>query len=205
MRTQKYVVAAAIGVGLASTAQASTIATFADPASGPTTPLFAWDNGTTTLTGGWAGLGLNLLTPGVPAADFANATFTMTPLTQTATFSGIVLLTGGTIRFFDSGAAEVLRIDFSSAVLSASLSVGASDLTANNVTFSGSMIPLGSTISNEAFAFSFANPVQTGQTGLPPSFTVTSSFTSSADIIIPAPGAAALMGLGGIMAMRRRR
>lgn len=196
---------AVIAAGLSSSAFADTIATFADPAIGPSTPLFSWDSVTTTLTGGWASTGLNLLTPGVPAPDYANATFTMTPLAQTATFSGIVLLNGGTFRFFDSGATEVLRIDFSSAVLTSSLSLGASDLTANNVTFSGSIIPLGATLSAESFAFSFANPVQTGQTGLPPSFTVTSAFTSSATIVIPTPGAAALLGLGGLMAVRRKR
>jgi MYXO-CTERM domain-containing protein len=195
----------ALAAGLSAQARADTIATFADPALGPSTPLFTWNSVTTQLTGGWSGTGLNLLTPALPAPDFTDATFTMTPLTQTFAFSGIVLLSGGTIKFFDSGATEVLRIDFASAVLSSSLSVGASDLTANNVTFSGSMIPLGWALSDESFAFSFANPVQTSATGAPPSFTVTSAFTSSATIVIPTPGAAALLGLGGLVAVRRRR
>ena len=59
---------------------------------------------------------------------------------------------------------------------------------------------------NEAFAFSFANILNThSDTGAVTGYTVTSSFTSSADLQIPAPGAAALLGLGGLVAARRRR
>lgn len=210
MRTAAFVVvSAAIAAAVASSAHAGTIATFADPAAGPSTSLFQWDANAGILTGGWTGAGLNLLTPDVPAIDYADATFQMTPLSAALAVSGVVFLSGGNIRFFDSSSVEIFRIDFSSAVLTASLSLGASDFTANNAVFSGSIIPLGYIPSNEAFAFSFANPVQTGPSPMPgqvpPSYTVTSAFTSSADLQIPAPGAAALLGLGGLIAARRKR
>jgi MYXO-CTERM domain-containing protein len=55
--------------------------------------------------------------------------------------------------------------------------------------------------SSEAFSFSFANPIVTD----PTHYSVTSAFTSSADVVIPAPGAVTLLGIGGLLAARRRR
>ncbi|MBI5864061.1 MAG: PEP-CTERM sorting domain-containing protein, partial [Planctomycetes bacterium] len=51
-------------------------------------------------------------------------------------------------------------------------------------------------LSQEAFAFSFANPV-----GTPENYTATASFTSSA---IPEPASIALLAIGGLLALRRR-
>ena len=70
-------------------AQAATILTFADPADGPSTPLFTLAGG--QLTGGWASgnTGLTLETPGLAAPDFVNAWFDFTPVTVTPTMEGL--------------------------------------------------------------------------------------------------------------------
>ena len=196
----------AVGLGsLAITAAASadTVATFADPTTGPTPSLFQFNAGTGTLTGGWGGSNLLLQTPGLPAVpDFANATFTMSPLSAIGAFGNIYHLGGGQLNFFDSLANPLLTISFGDAWLTGSLGLGASDFMSNSVIFSGPIMAGFGSVSNEAFSFSFANPVATTPTG---SFTTTSSFTSSANLVVPAPGAAALLGLGGLLAGRRRR
>ena len=182
----------------AGAAQAATIGTFADPTTGPTPSMFQWNATTGTLTGGWAGANLDLLTPGVSAPDFPNATFTMTPLVATSVTFGIAQFGAGSIQFRDSLNTAIFLIEFDAAVMNASLSFGGSDFIGFNVRFSGPILDVAA--QNEAFSFSFANPAST-QNG----FTVTSSFTSSADQIIPAPGAAAILGAGLLMAGRRRR
>jgi len=188
--------------GLAASASAQTVATFADPAAGPATPLFALNAATGVFSGGWNGTGLTLLTPALPVTSYSNVTFALTPLNTTFMIGGFRMLSGGDVRFFDSALAEIFRISFTDATLTSSLSFGSSDFVGSNVAFSGSIFPLGYTLSNESFAFSFANPASAAPTG---SFTVTSSFTSSADILIPAPGAGILAGLGGVMLLGRRR
>lgn len=192
--------AAVLVAAAAGSASGVTVATFADPTSGATPSLFQYNATTQTLTGGYSGLGLTLETPGLVAPDFADVTFTMTPLAAVATLGPFVQFGPGSVQFFDSVASPIFRIDFTGALLAGSQSFGASDFSGFGVTFSGSILGSLQSISNEAFAFSFANPVAT-QTG----FTVTSSFTSSADIIIPSPGAAALLGVGGLLMARRRR
>lgn len=191
--------AAAVLAAAAGSASAVTVATFADPTSGPTPSLFQYDTTTQTLTGGYSGLGLTLETPGIGAPDFADATFTMTPLSAVLVVGPFVQFGPGTVQFFDSAANPIFRIDFDGGLMSASLSFGASDFSGFGVTFSGSMLGAIESITDEAFAFSFANPVSS-QTG----FTVTSSFTSSATIVIPTPASAALVA-AGLLVMRRRR
>jgi MYXO-CTERM domain-containing protein len=201
MRVSQFATIAALGtLAAASSAMASTtVATFADPSNNSNNPLFTFNG--TTLTGQWLGpaSGLLLETPGVAAPDYANAQFQMTPLTVSSNFGGIYFMNGGSINFSDSFGAPLLTISFTSALLSGALGLGASDFTGFAVTFSGPILN-GYTVSNESFSFSFANPITSGN-----GFSVTSSFTSSADLVVPTPGAAALLGLGGMFASRRRR
>jgi len=200
-RNTSVILCAAAFAAITASAHAAsvTVATFDDPALSAGTPLFA-RNGN-TLTGGWNGVGLLLRTPGTAAPDFANATFTMTPLNVVNDFGAFAQLTGGTIQFFDSAHAPILTMSFTSANLSNMLSLGASDFLAQNVTFSGPIMAGFASYSSEAFSFSFANPLVTDSTH----YSVTSAFTSSADVVIPAPGAMTLLGLGGLLAARRRR
>jgi len=200
MKTGQILAAAVMALTAGSAAQAVTIATFADPTLGPAPSLFQWDATTQTLTGGWSNPGLLLQTPGTSAIDFVDATFQLTPMVATSTLFGISFFGPGAIQFFDSAANPIFRIEFDSALLNSSLSFGASDFVGFNVRFSGSILDFPT--QNEAFAFSFANPVAAPANG---GFTVTSSFTSSADRLIPAPGALALMGCGGLVLARRRR
>lgn len=189
-------IAAVAGVMVgAATARADTIATFADPAIDGSTPLFTFDGASLVLTGGWSGNGLLLQTPGLPAPDFPDATFTMTPVPVVQVYPGLYLASSGAIQFYDSASNPIWRIDFGSALLNASLSFGASDFIGQNVTFSGSIIP--APLSQEAFAFSFANPVATAN-----GFTVTSALTSSA---VPEPASLALMALSVVGALLGRR
>jgi MYXO-CTERM domain-containing protein len=176
-----------------------TIATFQDPAPNAGTPLF--ERNGAIFTGSWNGPGLLLATPGSPSPDFANATFQMSPLTVVNDFGSFQQMSGGSIQFFDQTNAPILTMSFTGASLSNILGLGASDFLAQNVTFSGPIVAGFASITSEQFSFSFANPVITDQQH----YTVTSSFTSSADVVVPGPGAAALLGLGGLMAARRRR
>lgn len=204
MKIVQAMLATCVGsLAISAAASADTVATFADPAAGPGTPLFSFNAGTGTLTGGWGGAGLLLQTPGLPAVtDFNNATFTMSPLSTIGAFGNIYHLGGGQLNFFDSSNNPLLTISFGDAWLTGSLGLGASDFMSNSVVFTGPIMAGFGSISNEAFSFSFANPVSTAPQG---SFTTTSSFTSSANLVVPAPGAAALLGLGSLVAIRRRR
>jgi MYXO-CTERM domain-containing protein len=192
--------AAALAVASLSTAaQASvTVATFDDPSSSSLTSLFQ-RNGI-LFTGGYNGLGLTLQTPGTPAPDFPDATFTITPLTIINDFGPFAQLSGGTIQFFDDLKNPILRIDFTGASLSNILSLGASDFLAQGVTFSGPIVASFPGLTDEQFGFSFANPVVID----PQHYTVTSAFTSSATVT-PTPAALSVLGLGGLVAARRRR
>jgi len=192
-----FALAGAIGaLAVAGLAQADTVATFADPGTVPATPLFTVSG--PTLTGGWSGLGLTLLTPGTPAPDYTDVTFVMTPLTVTPLFPGFGTTNGGTIGFFD-GITLIFEIQFDSGFLTTPASFGGSDFVGQNVRFSGPA--LGGLLSaSEAFAFSFANPTATAS-----GYTVTSAFTSSADLRVPGPASLAGLGLGLLAFGRRRR
>jgi MYXO-CTERM domain-containing protein len=177
---------------MAGAASAGTFATFADPSTSAATPLFVLAGN--TLSGGWSGLGLTLQTPGSIAPDYTDVTWVMTPLNRVgpAPFS---LFSGGNIQFFDSSANMIFRIDFASSYLAEPISFGATDFIGQNVVFSGPIVD--APTSAESFAFSFANQVLT-QDGM----TATAAFTSSA---VPAPGAAAVLGLAGLAGRRRRK
>ncbi|RMF83043.1 MAG: hypothetical protein D6744_05435, partial [Planctomycetota bacterium] len=149
---------------------AGTIATFADPAVDGSTPLFLVDSA--TLSGGWSGSGLTLITP-ISGQIFENATFSMTPVS----ISGGGILSAGTIQFFEDiadGGGLILQIDFDAGTLNLPFGFGASFAAGDNVTFSGPIIP--GPLTDETFAFSFANPQPAGQQGT----SYTAAFTSSA-------------------------
>ncbi|MFQ5805650.1 MAG: PEP-CTERM sorting domain-containing protein [Phycisphaerae bacterium] len=183
------IVLATASVILTASAPADTIATFADPASDGSTPLFTLSG--STLSGDWSDTGLDLITP-ISGDEFPDATFTMTDLTVLDPEGS---LSGGTIEFFDNGGSSVLRIDFDAGQLFSPFGFGASTLVGHNVTFSGPIITI--PLVEESFAFSFANQVTT-----PDGFTWTAAFTSSA---IPEPATLTLLIVGGIATGVSRR
>lgn len=199
MHARFVALSAAAALTLGATAHAATVATFADPASGPGTPLFTLTGN--VLSGGWSGLGLTLQTPGTPAPDYTNVTFRMTPLNVIPLFGGFSMTNGGVVTFFDSAANPILNITFSAGFLTSPSGVGASDFNSQNVAFSGAALG-GLLPSDEAFSFSFANPVALPQGA---GYTVTSAFTSSATLDIPGPVSLAGLGMGLLVAGRRRR
>lgn len=175
---------------------ADTVATFADPAANGSTPLFSFVSGppgSASLSGGWANNGLTLLTPGLAAPDIANARFSMNPIIATGSGNNWSLV-AGTINFTDSGGSPLFTIQFSSGQLTTPNGFGASDFVGQGVTFSGPIIPGG--LTDETFAFSFAN-----QIGTPENYTATASFTSSA---VPEPVSVLLLAVGGLLTLRRR-
>lgn len=192
MRRFPWVLALAATLTAGAFGQTFTVATFSDPALDETTPLFELNG--STFTGGWSGTGLNLLTPGLTAPDFSNATFDMDPLTLLNPGTG--QLSGGTIRFYDNAHTLQFTITFSNAQLYVPFVFGASDgFMAETVTFGGPAVT--TPLSTETFSFDFANQTAT-QTG----FTATSSFTSSASV--PEPSTLGLALIGGLAALRRR-
>ncbi|MBX3386757.1 MAG: hypothetical protein KF768_09315 [Phycisphaeraceae bacterium] len=186
--------------GLVGSAKATTVATFADPTTGPTPSLFQWDGTTNTLTAGWSGLGLDLLTPGTLAPNYTDATFTLTPLVGVVA-GPVVTFGAGSVQFFDNAANPVFTINFNSATMLIPQGFGSSAFVGAGVTFSGPALGPVLSISNEAFSFSFANLAPQANGG----FTATSAFTSSADIVIPTPGAMAMLATAGLCGLRRRR
>jgi hypothetical protein len=184
----------AVGAPLAL-ADTFTVATFADPAPNASAPLFSLTGN--TLSGGWSGTGLSLDVP-VAGVVYHDATFAFSDLTV---LDGDGTLSGGTIEFFDSLSNSVLTIDFVGAqMLSFSeppitviFGFAAADSANHDVSFAGPGVPGG--LTEELFAFSFANPRTVGETT-----TWTASFTSSA---IPEPASLVLLALGAAVLRRR--
>lgn len=195
--SNRRLICAALGFGFGGyLAAGDTIATFADPAANGSTPLFAFVSGppgSGSLSGGWTGVGLNLLTPGLAAPDFANARFLMNPVSASGSGNNWAL-GAGSINFSDSGGNALFSIQFNSGQLTTPNGFGASDFIGQGVTFSGPIIPGG--LTDETFAFSFAN-----QVGTPENYTATAAFTSSA---VPEPVSMILLAVGGMLALRRR-
>jgi len=192
-RSRVFALAAAGALLLSAVAvQASTIAAFADPSPDGSLPMFNIDLSGNLITGGWSGGGLLLTTPGIPAPDYPDATFVMTPLALSG--GGPLYTTGpGSVVFYDKLSNPLLTISFSGGFLTNGLGFGASDFVGSNVTMTGSILP--GPVSAEAFSFSFANPTPTAN-----GYTVTSSFTSSA---VPEPGSVVLLLAGAAIALRR--
>jgi hypothetical protein len=197
-----FTAVAGLAAGASSaSAQTTTVAAFFDPSfTSNNTPMF-FRNGP-LFTGGWSGTGLTLFTPGLMAVpDFNDVTFTMTPLVVVGGAFPQETLSSGVITFRDNTNTPILFMSFDAAHLSP-FGFGAADFFFDNVTFSGPILTgIGAVSANEQFGFSFANLVGNPATN----FSATASFTSSAQIIIPAPASAALMGAGGLLAARRRR
>jgi len=185
----------ALALAMVGSAHADTIVTFADPATTGATPVFALTGN--QLTGGWSGTGLTLLTPGLAAPNYLNATFQMTPVTVTLIVPGLFSTSAGSLSFFD-GANPLLTISFQAGFLNSPFSFGASDFIGQGVAFSGPVVT--SPFLDESFAFSFANYTPTAG-----GFTVTSAFTSSANPEIPAPAGFAGFAIGALVLARRRR
>lgn len=186
---------AALAFAGVAAVNADTIATFADPSPNGSQPLFTFSSGggTGTLSGSWTSTGLTLETPGLAAPDFANARFIMDPVSATGG-PNVWTLGAGRIRFQDSGGTDQMFISFSGGTLTSPVGFGGSDFVGLDVAFSGPIVT--SPLTDEAFAFSFANPAGTLE-----DYTATAAFTSSA---VPEPASIALLALGGMLALRRR-
>lgn len=184
----------------ASSAQAITVATFADPTIGQSnpTPLFTFspDGPNGTLDGGYEGLTLATF-----VGTFTGVSFELEGdgngfVEATASVADRYNLGAGSVRFFTGSDANLLTIAFDSGTLT-NTGFGSSDQQGGNVTFSGTIA--GANLFNEAFAFTFANPKASGS-----DITYTASFTSSADAV-PEPASLAALGLGALTLLRRRR
>lgn len=190
MRTYRAVATwAAVGIcGSAALAQSVTVASFSDPATSSATPMFVLAG--TSFTGGWEDGNLDLVAP-LAGTTYDEVHMTMTPLT----WDGMFGLSGGTI-WFSQGESLVLQIDFTSATLVQPFVFGASEFVAEDVTFSGPATN-GLPLTSEQFAFSFANPMLTGNGA-----TWTASFTSSATIV-PEPASLVLLVMGAVASLKR--
>lgn len=180
---------------LGATAQAITIATFADPAADETTPLFLYDADAGEVEASWSGTGLTLETTDT---DISNVTFVMEAVMETS--PGV--FGAGQIDFFDlaNSIDPIFTINFDSAALSVN-GFGATEfLATNGIVFSGPILP--APVDEESFAFAFTNQVAVAPPG---SFSATASFTSSVGIIIPEPATLSLLAAGGLLLTRRRR
>lgn len=180
---------AVIGVlALASTASATTMtfATFADPAANANQPLFQYAADYSSVQAAWTQPGLTLEVP-FAGQTFSDVQFQLYGANPSQT---------GYIEFW-TNSGPLMRVDFSSAALS-EFSFGARDTFANSGVVEITYYPWGGSVdlTEEAFAFSFTNIVET-----PQGITATAAFTSSA---VPEPTTFVVLGLGCVVMLRRR-
>ncbi len=194
----KLLTRTAIAAGFASAAlvaQAATFATFADPTIGQSNPLplFTLDTVGNTLSGSYTG-GITLVTS---ATTYNGVSLSMKSVAATPVVPGVYNLSAGAVTLSNASDSNILTISFAAGTLSDN-GFGGSDFKGNGVTFSGSSVP-STGLTNEAFGFSFANPAQAGN-----NVTYTAAFTSSASPV-PEPASLAVLGIGAIAMIRRRK
>jgi hypothetical protein len=184
------------GIVGGATADADTVATFSDPTTGPETPLFTLSGD--ELSGDWAGMG-----PGGETLDlhvpwtgmmYPNASFMMMPVTVTGFDLG-----AGMISFYDEAGDPLFDVEFDSGFFFAPFGFGAADSEGDGVTISGPAIP--DVLTDESFAFSFANQAAVDARSPVVDLTWTAAFTSSA---IPEPASLIVLALGLLVHLRRR-
>ncbi len=190
-----------------------TVATFADPATNYTTPLFTVDLDNGIITGEWPDEpGLDLIIFGDSNNPFEDAFFKMTDPTGTTgvKYAGGIMggeTGGGIIKFFENGqdtsTTPLIQITFDSGHVTP-FGFGATNLSffgdnGDNVTIIDSEIA-GSLAEEASFSFSFANHAPLSG-GWSKGYTATASFTSSA---VPEPATIALLGLGALSLLRRK-
>jgi hypothetical protein len=191
----------AVGVISVNAKASMTIATFDDPSTGSSDPLFEVDFTSKKLDGNWPDTKTGLLLE-IPYSGhtFTNAWFEMTEVEITDAFGDTG---GGEINFYEDGDSTdpLIIINFESGYVSL-YNFGADEIfVAGNVTITGSEIT--GELSEEQFAFSFANREKLpGHSSWDDGFTATASFTSSA---VPEPATLCLLGLGALSLLRSSR
>jgi hypothetical protein len=190
-----------------------TVATFADPATGSSTPLFNVNTTGNQITGGWADsrTGLNLQVAGGTGTPYIDAWFTINTTENTASapltisepqsFWGMYFgKTGaGVITFYENGTTnKILSVAFNKAyVTPSSFGVSKTLDPAASITitdYTGSSL-FGA--AGESFSFGFVNTDGTSN-----GYNATASFSLSA---IPEPATIAMLSIGALSLIRKRK